>query len=139
MGTGATFRSFRIGRESAPGVTLAASGTHARGTPDRTSRRRTCRRLPAAGSRQCIVGRTRPARVVTHAGQDDLSQRTRRTEPVLTSLLIRLFAAAVSVSAGPQPSRPPAGPSLERPCSFVTAAEMAGMLGAPVASATDEH
>ena len=58
---------------------------------------------------------------------------------MLTSFLIRVFAVAVSLSAGPQPSRPSAGPSLDRPCSFVTAAEMAGILGAPVASATDEH
>jgi hypothetical protein len=62
---------------------------------------------------------------------------------MLTSFLIRFVAATVLLSAGPQaspqPSRPPAGPSLDRPCSFVTAAQMAGMLGAPVASATDEH
>ena len=62
---------------------------------------------------------------------------------MLTSLLIRFVAAAGFLSAGPQaspqPSRPPGGPSLDRPCSFVTAAEMAGMLGSPVASATDEH
>jgi hypothetical protein len=62
---------------------------------------------------------------------------------MLKSFLIRFVAAAGLLSAGAQasaqPSRPPAGPSLDRPCSFVTAAEMAGMLGTPVASATDEH
>jgi hypothetical protein len=46
---------------------------------------------------------------------------------------------AIGSRSGAQASRPSDGPSLDRPCSFVTAAEMAGLLGTPVASATDEH
>jgi len=61
----------------------------------------------------------------------------------MPAFLIRLVAIAGWLSVGPQSSpqapRPSEGPSLDRPCSFVTAAEMAGLLGTPVASATDEH
>ena len=61
----------------------------------------------------------------------------------MPAFLIRLVATAgllsVSQQSRPQPSRPPDDPSLDRPCSFVTAAEMAGLLGTPVATATDEH
>lgn len=57
--------------------------------------------------------------------------------------LIRLVATAGLLSIGPRvsphPARPSDGPSLDRPCSFVTAAEMAGLLGARVTTATDEH
>ena len=57
--------------------------------------------------------------------------------------LIRLVATAALLSVGRQSSaqapRPSDGPSLDRPCSFVTAAEMAGLLGTPVVTATDEH
>lgn len=57
--------------------------------------------------------------------------------------LIRLVATAVFLSAvrqtSAQPSRPSSGPSLDRPCSFVTAAEMAGLVGTPVDTAADEH
>ena len=57
--------------------------------------------------------------------------------------LIRLLATAALLSVGRQSSgqapRPSHGPSLDRPCSFVTAAEMAGLLGTPVVTATDEH
>jgi hypothetical protein len=62
---------------------------------------------------------------------------------MLTSFLIPFVAAAGLLWAGPQASpqfsRPPAAPSLDLPCSFVTAAEMAAILGTPVAKATDEH
>lgn len=58
-------------------------------------------------------------------------------------LLIRLVATAALLSVGRQSSaqapRRSDGPSLDRPCSFVTAAEMAGLLGTPVVAATDEH
>ncbi|HEX7833328.1 MAG TPA: hypothetical protein VF787_26990 [Thermoanaerobaculia bacterium] len=56
---------------------------------------------------------------------------------------IRLLATAVLLSVGPQLSaqsaHPSEEPSLDRPCSFVTAGQMAGVLGTPVATATDEH
>lgn len=61
----------------------------------------------------------------------------------MPAFLIRLVVTAGLLSVGPQsspqPSRPSPGPSLDRPCSFVTAAEMAGLLGTPVDTATDEH
>ena len=61
----------------------------------------------------------------------------------MPSFWIRSVATAALLSigsrAGAQAARPSDGPSLDRPCSFVTAAEMAGLLGTPVASATDEH
>ena len=56
---------------------------------------------------------------------------------------MRLVAIAALLSASSQSSaqssRPSDGPSVDRPCSFVTAAQMAGLLGTPVAAATDEH
>ena len=55
----------------------------------------------------------------------------------------RLFATAglllVGSQLSAQSSQPSDEPSLERPCSFVTAEQMAGLLGTPVATATDEH
>lgn len=61
----------------------------------------------------------------------------------MPAFLIRLLATAGLLAVGqqssPQPSRASNGPSLDRPCSFVTAAEMAGLLGTPVVTATDEH
>ncbi|HEX7795308.1 MAG TPA: hypothetical protein VF456_13190 [Vicinamibacterales bacterium] len=42
---------------------------------------------------------------------------------------------AVGASAAPQS----AAPSLDRPCSFATAAEVSGLNGATVSSASDEH
>ena len=61
----------------------------------------------------------------------------------MPSFWIRSVATAALLAIGSrssaQASRPSDGPSLDRPCSFVTAAEMAGLLGTPVASATDEH
>ena len=61
----------------------------------------------------------------------------------MTAFPIRLFATAglllVGSQLSAQSSRPSDGPSLERPCSFVTAGQMAGLLGTPVATATDEH
>ena len=61
----------------------------------------------------------------------------------MAAFLIRLVAAAgllsVGLQANAQPSRPSNGPSLDRPCSFVTAEEMAGLLGTPVVTSTDEH
>ena len=62
---------------------------------------------------------------------------------MMAPFLIRLVATAgvltVGSQASPQPFRPFEQPSLDRPCSFVTAAEMAGLLGTPVDAATDEH
>ena len=61
----------------------------------------------------------------------------------MRAFLIRLVVVAGLLSIGQQSSaqssRASDGPSLDRPCSFVTAAEMAGLLGTPVATATDEH
>lgn len=61
----------------------------------------------------------------------------------MPAFLIRLVATAGLLLVGPQsslqPSRPSDGPSIDRPCSFVTAAQMAGLLGTPVVTATDEH
>ena len=61
----------------------------------------------------------------------------------MRALMIGLVATAgllsVSQRARAQSSRPADEPSLDRPCSFVTAAQMAGLLGTPVATATDEH
>ena len=61
----------------------------------------------------------------------------------MPAFLMRLVATAgflmVSPQPSQQPSRPSDGPSLDRPCSFVTAADMAGLLGTPVAAATDER
>ena len=61
----------------------------------------------------------------------------------MPAFMIRLVATAGLLLVGPQssqqPSRPPEDPSLDRPCSFVTADQMAGLLGTPVATATDEH
>jgi hypothetical protein len=58
---------------------------------------------------------------------------------VVSSLLTLFLAAAGLTVAAPQTSRGPAGPSLDRPCSFVTAAEMSSMLGTRITAATDEH
>ena len=56
---------------------------------------------------------------------------------------IRMVAVAgllsVASQSSAQESRPSNGPSLDRPCSFVSAAEMARVLGTPVDTATDEH
>ena len=61
----------------------------------------------------------------------------------MRGFLMRLAATAAFLSVGrqssAQASRAPDGPSLDRPCSFVTAAEMAGLLGTPAVTATDEH
>jgi hypothetical protein len=61
----------------------------------------------------------------------------------MRTCLIRLMAITGLLSAGQQSSaqssRAPGGPTLDRPCSFVTAAEMAGLLGTPVRTASDEH
>ena len=61
----------------------------------------------------------------------------------MRAFLIRLVVTASLLSVGQrssaQASRPSDGPSLDRPCSFVTAAEMAGLLGTPAVTATDEH
>ena len=61
----------------------------------------------------------------------------------MPAFLMRLVATAgflmVSPQPSQQPSRPSGGPSLDRPCSFVTAADMASLLGTPVVRATDEH
>ena len=52
---------------------------------------------------------------------------------LIQSVVIPSVLAVGSLS-GQQPR-----PSLDQPCSFVTATEMAGLLGTPVATATDEH
>ena len=59
----------------------------------------------------------------------------------MPAFLIRLVATASVLSIGSTGSpRPPVQePSLDRPCSFVSAAEMAGFLGTPGVTATDEH
>jgi hypothetical protein len=61
----------------------------------------------------------------------------------MRAFLFRFVASAGLLAVGSQSSaqtsRPSDGPSLDRPCSFVTATEMAGLLGTPVATATDEH
>jgi len=61
----------------------------------------------------------------------------------MTVSLIRAVTTAglllVAQRSNAQSSRPANGPSLDRPCSFVTAEELAGLLGTPVATATDEH
>jgi len=61
----------------------------------------------------------------------------------MKTFLIRLVATAgllsVTHQLSAQGSRASDGPSLDRPCSFVTAAELTALLGAPVATATDEH
>ena len=59
----------------------------------------------------------------------------------MQSSLIRLAATAGLLSIASQSSAQssPESPSLEKPCSFVSAAEMTGLLGKPVATATDEH
>ena len=60
----------------------------------------------------------------------------------MSAFLIRLVVTtqflSVGLRSGSQPTRP-SGPSLDRPCSFVTATEMAGLLGTSVATATDER
>ena len=52
--------------------------------------------------------------------------------------LIPIVATASLLSVAPLSSQQPR-PSLDQPCSFLTASEMGGLLGTPVASATDEH
>ena len=56
---------------------------------------------------------------------------------------LRLIATAsllsIAPQSGSQPSRTADDPSLDKPCSFVTAAQMTGLLGTPVTTATDEH
>ena len=56
---------------------------------------------------------------------------------------IRLIAIAGALSVArpsmAQTARAADGPSLDRPCSFVSAAEMTELIGTPVATATDEH
>lgn len=61
----------------------------------------------------------------------------------MRAFLIRLVVVAGLLSVGQhlgaQTSRASDGPSLDRPCSFVTVAELAGILETPVSAATDEH
>ena len=60
----------------------------------------------------------------------------------MPAFLIRSLATGfllIAPHAGAQIPRASDGPSLDRPCSFVTAAEMASLLGTPVARASDEH
>ena len=61
----------------------------------------------------------------------------------MSVFLIRMVTIAgllsVAQRSSAQPSRPANGPSLDRPCSFVTAEEMAGLLGTTGVTATDEH
>ena len=60
----------------------------------------------------------------------------------MSVFVLRLIATAALLSIAPQSgaqaTRPSDDPSLDRPCSFVTAAQMSGLLGTPVATATDE-
>src|SRR5262245_18274083 len=55
----------------------------------------------------------------------------------MTLPLWSLFVLVVGLAAVPQ--RTPAGPSLDRPCSFVTADEMSSLMGTKVTAATDER
>jgi hypothetical protein len=61
----------------------------------------------------------------------------------MRAFLIRFVATAgllsIGLQASAQSSRPSDSPSLDRPCSFLTAAEMAGLLGTSVVTATDER
>lgn len=61
----------------------------------------------------------------------------------MRTALIRLVAIAGLLAARPLSSQQPAGaasqPSLDRPCSFITATDLSAMLSTPVAGATDEH
>lgn len=57
---------------------------------------------------------------------------------MMPAFLLRIVATAGVLSVGPLSSQQPR-PSLDQPCSFVTAAEMASLLGTPVSTATDEH
>ena len=61
----------------------------------------------------------------------------------MPAFLLRFVATAGLLAVGLQLSaqspRPSNDPSVDRPCSFLTASEMGGLLGTPVATATDEH
>ena len=57
----------------------------------------------------------------------------------LFRLVVTAGLLSVAQQSSAQSARPSDGPSLDRPCSFVTAAEMAGLLGTPGVTATDEH
>jgi len=57
----------------------------------------------------------------------------------MPAFLMRLVGTAGLLLVSPPSSQQPSRPSLDRPCSFVTAAEMASLLGTPVVRATDEH
>jgi len=61
----------------------------------------------------------------------------------MRSFPIRLLAIAGLLAVGQQlhaqSSRTPQEPTLDKPCSFVTAEQMTGLLGTPVATAMDEH
>lgn len=48
-----------------------------------------------------------------------------------------LFATTTAVPASADPQS--MAPSLDRPCSFATVAEVSGLIGATVSSASDEH
>lgn len=54
-----------------------------------------------------------------------------------TLAIVGFLATAQQVDA--QSSRAADSPSLDKPCSFVTAGEMTTLLGTPVATASDEH
>jgi hypothetical protein len=47
--------------------------------------------------------------------------------------------SGVVVSSAQRAATAPAGPSLDRPCSFVTAERMSTLIGVRVSGATDEH
>ena len=61
----------------------------------------------------------------------------------MPAFLNRLIATVGLLSVGQQlsaqSSRPSDSPSLDRPCSFATAGEIASLLGTPGVTATDEH
>ena len=58
---------------------------------------------------------------------------------LIRAVTIAALLSGVAQRSSAQPSRPANGPSLDRPCSFVTAAQMADLLGTPGVTATDEH
>ena len=61
----------------------------------------------------------------------------------MKAVLIRFVATAgllaIAAPSHAQSPRPSDEPSLDRPCSFISAAQMASLLGTPVRSATDEQ
>jgi hypothetical protein len=61
------------------------------------------------------------------------------TFPLAAALMAAVvFSTTTAVGGGAEPQASSA-PSLDRPCSFASAAEVSGLIGATVSSASDEH